>query len=153
MSAPRRPFARALVALLALPGTIGFLIPLLLGRARVGAGFNMFGVPLVSLGSLFLVWCVKEFYAAGKGTLAPWAPPTRLVTTGPYGLSRNPMYVAVSLILLGWAVGFRSAVLTVYAIAVMTAFHLRVVRAEEPELERTYGQEWIEYRSRVRRWL
>ncbi|TLY80921.1 MAG: hypothetical protein E6K41_08890 [Gammaproteobacteria bacterium] len=48
-------------------------------------------------------------------TVAPWAPPRKLVTSGPYRLSRNPMYIGVIDVLLG------------YALAVAIAFHLRVL--------------------------
>jgi protein-S-isoprenylcysteine O-methyltransferase Ste14 len=63
------------------------------------------------------------------------------------------MYVAVMLILVGWAVGFRSRGLTIYAVVVMIVFHLRVVFGEEPWLARRYGEEWVRYRARVPRWL
>jgi protein-S-isoprenylcysteine O-methyltransferase Ste14 len=63
------------------------------------------------------------------------------------------MYVAVMLILVGWAVGFRSRALTIYAIAVMIAFHLRVVFGEEPGLARRYGEGWVRYRLSVPRWV
>jgi protein-S-isoprenylcysteine O-methyltransferase Ste14 len=150
---PPPSLPQALFAFLILPGTVGFLIPWLLYRALGTARLNLFGVILVPLGSVLLLWCVRAFYVSGKGTLAPWAPPTRLVTAGPYGRSRNPMYVAVSIILVGWAAGLSSVILAVYALAVTTAFNFRVVLAEEPELERRYGREWVEYRRRVRRWL
>jgi protein-S-isoprenylcysteine O-methyltransferase Ste14 len=73
--------------------------------------------------------------------------------TGLYRLSRNPMYIAVTLVLWGWALGFRSWPLTIYAIAVMAAFHLRVVFSEEPWLARTHGETWTNYRAHVPRWL
>lgn len=63
------------------------------------------------------------------------------------------MYVSVSLILLGWAASFRVPGLAIYALAVMVAFHLRVVLGEEPWLARTHGTAWIEYTHRVRRWF
>jgi protein-S-isoprenylcysteine O-methyltransferase Ste14 len=63
------------------------------------------------------------------------------------------MYVAVILILSGWAEGFRSRALTIYTVIVAIAFHLRVVFGEEPWLARRYGDQWMRYRARVRRWL
>jgi protein-S-isoprenylcysteine O-methyltransferase Ste14 len=100
-----------------------------------------------------LLWCVGVFYREGRGTLAPWDPPRALVTTGVYGLSRNPMYVAVVLVLCGWALGFRSLPLAAYAIIVMIGFHLRVVFGEEPWLARTHGEAWTRYTARVPRWM
>jgi protein-S-isoprenylcysteine O-methyltransferase Ste14 len=96
---------------------------------------------------------VRDFYVAGGGTLAPWAPPRRLVVVGLYRVSRNPMYVAVVVILCGWALGFRTWASWLYVLAVAIAFHLRVVLGEEPWLARTYGEQWAAYRARVPRWL
>ena len=102
---------------------------------------------------MLLLWCVRDFYVAGKGTLAPWSPPLELVTVGLYRMSRNPMYIAVILVLCGWALGFRSRPLALYALAVTIGFHLRVVFGEEPWLARRYGGRWAEYKARVPRWL
>ena len=94
-----------------------------------------------------------SFYTEGRGTLAPWSPPRHLVVSGLYRYSRNPMYVSVVLILWGWAAGFQSRALALYALAVMVAFHLRVVLGEEPWLARTHGDAWDRYRAAVPRWL
>lgn len=112
-----------------------------------------FGLALVTFGSFGLLWCARDFYVSGKGTLAPWAPPRELVVVGLYRYSRNPMYVAVATVLLGWAVSFGSAVLFVYAFIVVIAFQLRVVLGEEPWLARTHGEAWQQYTQRVRRWF
>ena len=96
---------------------------------------------------------VRDFYVAGKGTLAPWTPPKRLVVVGLYRFSRNPMYIAVSTILLGWVLAFQTRTLLIYAVFVLIAFHLRVVYGEEPWLARKHGRQWLEYRARVPRWL
>jgi protein-S-isoprenylcysteine O-methyltransferase Ste14 len=63
------------------------------------------------------------------------------------------MYVGVLMILLGWAWAFGSRGLLIYALCVAMAVHIRVVLGEEPWLAQTHGEEWIRYRSRVRRWL
>ena len=145
---------RALIAFLALPGVVAYLVPLLLAppSPRDTEWRSVGLLPLVG-GSALLLWCVREFYVAGKGTLAPWSPPRHLVESGPYARSRNPMYVAVTLVLLGWAVLFASWSLAVYALLIVVAFHLRVVFFEEPWLGRTHGDQWVGYRARVRRWL
>src|SRR5207253_960672 len=104
-------------------------------------------------GLIILLWCVKEFYFAGKGTLAPWTPPKVLVTTGLYRFSRNPMYIGVVLILAGWALGYRSRSLAIYGVAIALMFHARVIWGEEPFLARTHGDDWTRYRERVSRWF
>jgi protein-S-isoprenylcysteine O-methyltransferase Ste14 len=147
-------FWQALLAFLLLPGLVAFAIPLgFLAPTTPDVGFDAMALLPLTVGTALLLWCVRDFYTAGKGTLAPWAPPQRLVVTGLYRLSRNPMYIAVTLVLWGWALGFRSWPLTIYAIAVMAAFHLRVVFSEEPWLARTHGETWTNYRARVPRWL
>jgi protein-S-isoprenylcysteine O-methyltransferase Ste14 len=147
-------FARAVFAFLALPGVVAFLVPLLFiapgDRSWLS---NRWGVVPLVVGTTLLLACVREFYVAGRGTLAPWSPPTALVVTGMYRRSRNPMYVGVVVILLGWAIGYRSWPLALYAVAVLVAFHLRVVFNEEPWAARTFGDDWVRYRSRVPRWL
>jgi len=145
---------RALIAFLALPGMVAFAIPAIwlwrAGRLRVDMPW---GLVILAIGTAGLLWCVRAFYVEGKGTLAPWAPPQKLVVTGPYRYSRNPMYVFVLLILLGWSAAFASRGLLGYAALVGLAFHLRVVYGEEPWLARTHGAQWHEYASRVPRWL
>ena len=108
--------------------------------------FNAIALILLIPGVALLLWCVRDFLVIGKGTLAPWDPPRGLVFSGAYRFSRNPMYVGVSLILLGWAMAFRSSGLLLYALIVMLAFHLRVVFGEEPWLARTHQRTWNEYR-------
>ncbi|HET7585872.1 MAG TPA: isoprenylcysteine carboxylmethyltransferase family protein [Gemmatimonadaceae bacterium] len=144
-------FWRALLAFLALPGVVAFLVPWHL-RPR-GAHFSVAALPIVGIGTVLLLWCVRDFYVAGRRTLAPWAPPERLVTLGLYRVSRNPMYVAVLTLLLGFALGYRSITLGIYAAAVALAFHVRVVRYEEPTLARLSGSGWRAYRARVPRWI
>ena len=111
------------------------------------------GLVLLIAGTVALLWCVRDFYVSGKGTLAPWSPPAHLVRIGLYRYTRNPMYVAVTIILLGWAVAFGRSGLFIYAIIVAAAFHLRVVFGEEPWLARTYGAQWQQYADRVPRWF
>ena len=146
---------RALLAFLTLPGVVAIAVPAWFAAdaLRNGGRFHAIGLLPMIVGLALLLWCVRDFYVAGKGTLAPWAPPKHLVTTGLYRYSRNPMYVAVATMLMGWALAFASPRLAIYAVVVAVAFHLRVVFNEEPWLARTHGAAWDEYRARVPRWL
>lgn len=148
-------FWRALLAFLALPGIVAIALPAWFAAAelRSGHAFHIVGLLPLLAGFGLLLWCVREFYVSGKGTLAPWSPPRHLVASGPYRYSRNPMYVAVCLMLIGWASSFASVRLALYAFAVAVAFQLRVVYGEEPWLARTHGGAWEDYRARVPRWL
>src|SRR5215472_7526512 len=102
---------------MALPGVVAFGAPIALGfSSGRPVQHAATGVALACLGTVLLLWCVREFYVAGRGTLAPWAPPRHLVTTGPYRICRNPMYVAVVTILIGWCVLWRSRTLLIYTL-------------------------------------
>jgi protein-S-isoprenylcysteine O-methyltransferase Ste14 len=147
-------FFRALVAFLVLPGVFAFAIPvswlLVTGNTQLR---QPTGLVLLVAGVAGLLWCVRDFYVRGRGTLAPWSPPERLVVVGLYRYSRNPMYVSVLTILAGWAVAFESPPLFAYAAIVAAGFHARVVRHEEPFLARTHGDAWHEYARSVSRWI
>ncbi len=145
---------RALAAFVALPGVVAFLVPLLIEKDRALGPYPHPEAALALLyGLAVLLAAVREFYRAGRGTLAPWSPPARLVTSGPYRLSRNPMYIGVAAILAGWAWLFASLALALYALGVVVAFHLRVILYEEPLAARRFASEWSRYRARVPRWL
>ena len=145
---------RAVIAFLALPGTVAFIAPLWIATSYASRqAFNLVAIPILAVGIFLLFWCIRDFYVAGRGTLAPWSPPKRLVIIGLYRFSRNPMYGAVISILLGWAIGFGSLVLAVYAVGMAAIFHLRVIFHEEPWLANEFGEEWVRYRAAVPRWI
>ena len=149
-----RLLVQSVFAFLVLPGTVAFLVPLgLLAPGGIESFVEPAALVPLGTGAALLLWCVREFYVFGRGTLAPWAPPVNLVTSGPYRFSRNPIYVAVLLVLAGWAWGFGSTRLALYAVAILLAFHLRVLLHEEPFLHRTHGADWLRYRAQVPRWL
>jgi protein-S-isoprenylcysteine O-methyltransferase Ste14 len=145
---------RAIAAFLALPALVAFAIPIWIGTsASRPVRHLMPALALLCLGALLLLWCVREFYVSGRGTLAPWDPPRRLVTTGPYRISRNPMYIGVLTILAGWSTLWGSRTLVIYSVLVAIAVHLRVLLFEEPWAARRFGSEWDAYRARVPRWV
>lgn len=154
MATVGRMFWRALFAFIAMPGMVAFAIPAIwLWQSEALHLRQSWGLVILAAGTVGLLWCVRDFYVRGKGTLAPWSPPQQLVIVGLYRFCRNPMYVCVLLILAGWAASFASAGLLAYGAIVALAFHLRVVHGEEPWLARKHGADWQAYASRVPRWL
>jgi protein-S-isoprenylcysteine O-methyltransferase Ste14 len=77
--------------------------------------------------------------------------PDKLVTTGVFAFSRNPIYVAFGFVLLGQFLVFPNWILLVYLVAALWLFHRQVLREEE-YLKKHYGKEYSEYCSRVRRY-
>lgn len=145
---------RALLSFLLLPGVVAGLIPYLLldGHPRLGP-HPVPGFAIALAGLAILVACVRDFLVAGRGTLAPWDPPRNLVVVGLYRHVRNPMYLGVLSLLLGWAFAFASPVLGAYAACIAAVFHVRVLTYEEPRLGRSFGQPWECYRASVPRWI
>lgn len=145
---------RALLAFLVLPGVVAFIVPPVLALIDPWrTGVFLPGALVMLLGVVLLWWCVRDFYVSGKGTLAPWDPPSKLVVVGLYRHMRNPMYVAVITLIIGWCVLLTSPVLMLYALILAVAFHIRVVTNEEPWLESQFGSEWRQYRAEVGRWI
>ena len=121
--------------------------------ARVGVTGRVAAIALFATGLAILVWCFRDFVVRGRGTPAPYDPPRALVVQGLYRFTRNPMYLGIVIALLGEAIWTWSGALLLYAALVGLAFHLRVVIYEEPKLTELFGDEFGEYRGRVRRWL
>jgi len=150
----RRPsLASALLAFLACPTVVGFGVPLLLLAldARPVRG-HLAGWALLAAGTAALLACVRDFYRVGKGTLAPWAPPSRLVVVGLYRHVRNPMYLAVLTIVGGFALLGGSVRVLAYLVVLAVLFDVRVRWAEEPRLAQSFGPDWASYRAAVARW-
>lgn len=142
------------MAFLVLPGVAAFVLPPLLASLDGWrAGVLWYGVPVMLLGLVVLLWCVRDFYVSGSGTLAPWDPPKNLVVVGLYRHVRNPMYVGVLTLVAGWSILLASPVLALYTVILAIGFHIRVTVSEEPWLQSRFGNEWARYSVNVRRWL
>jgi protein-S-isoprenylcysteine O-methyltransferase Ste14 len=120
---------------------------------RAGAPLATFAVVLVVAGWAVLLICAREFARAGRGTPAPYDPPRSLVTSGLYRFTRNPMYVGVVTAIFGQALWFHSRDAVYYGIAMVLAFHVAILIYEEPRLTRVFGQQYLDYKRTVPRWL
>ena len=145
---------RAVLAFILLPGIIAIGLPLLIGYIDPwDKPFFPPGIIIVFIGIILLIWCIRDFYVYGKGTLAPWNPPKELIVIGLYRFVRNPMYENVLLLVLGWGIFFLFINIILYDIFLFIAFHIRVFRIEEPCLNKKFGKSWEVYKEKVSRWL
>lgn len=146
---------KSLLFTLIVPGTVAGVIPAWLTRHAGRAGFPILEIAAAVLwlcGIALYGWCVGHFFMQGRGTPLPGAAPERLVTTGPYRYSRNPMYVAVLLVIAGWLAWRPSPVLAVYALAVWALFSAFIHLYEEPHLLARFDRDYTDYRRDVGRW-
>jgi protein-S-isoprenylcysteine O-methyltransferase Ste14 len=149
---------RAVFFVFLLPGTVALYVPFRILRATGHwllpelTFATLCAGSVTWLGATVVLRCVWDFFAAGRGTLAPVDPPKELVVRGLYRFTRNPMYNGVLAVILGEAWLFRSPALLAYAACVWVVFHLWVVLYEEPVLETKFGERYRAYRSAVPRW-
>ena len=108
---------------------------------------------LALVGVVGWIRCVHMLARRARGTPSPLDPPRHLVTDGPYGIVRHPMEVAEMFVVWGVAFYLASAGAVLYAVLAMVAFHLGVVRWEEPELRERFGEGYDVYCCNVPRWL
>ena len=149
----------SLLFLILAPGTVAGLVPFWLTGWRVDERFpapsigGVVGVPLIFVGLGSLLDSFARFVVVGLGTPAPIVPPTRLVVSGQYRHVRNPMYLAILVIVLGQSLVLGSGILLEYAALLWLLFHVFVILYEEPTLGSQFGTSYQVYRQNVRRWL
>jgi len=143
----RPPIALVLAAAGALAAT--WLYPLPFLPARIPAGW--LGAAVFALGLALLGWSVATMRRAGT-RFETNQPSTRIVSTGPYRFVRNPIYVGMFLALTALAIGIDS----LWPLIALAPFYLviryGVVAREEAYLERKFGDAYLDYKAKVRRW-
>lgn len=162
--AMKMAFVRHLSSIMLLPFVVVVVIPTLILRARPAwdeawqtgewsPTLRIVGCTLAALGVAWATWCIVLFGVRGRGTLAPWDPPTRLVVVGPYRHMRNPMISGVLLMLIGIGFVFGSVLVLLWAAMFFVINSFYFVFVEEPGLERRFGPEYVRYRAHVPRWI
>jgi protein-S-isoprenylcysteine O-methyltransferase Ste14 len=138
---PPLVFAGAIVAGMFLPD----LRPSLLASAAAGAVLIVLGVALGG-------WAVGWFRRTGQD-LKPWTPSPELIFRGPYRFSRNPIYVAMTLLTLGIGGLLARGWIVVLAPLALLIVHFSAVLPEERYLEEKFGEPYRRYKASVRRYF
>jgi protein-S-isoprenylcysteine O-methyltransferase Ste14 len=149
-------FAKNLLFTICIPGAVAVYLPWIIANGRSIAfspGWSVTGVILLTVGCGMYLWTVWDFATLGQGTPLPMDAPRKLVVRGLYRFVRNPMYLGVLIVILGWAALFREPRLLVYAAGVGVLVHLFVIFYEEPRLRRLFGVDYGLYCQAVGRWF
>jgi protein-S-isoprenylcysteine O-methyltransferase Ste14 len=132
---------------------LGFLLEILLpGASLPGALHWGLGGVLLATGLGLLGWWMSSFRRADT-PLPPYEPTTALVTDGPYRLSRNPGYLAFTLIYCATTLLSDAPWALLPLPLVLTMIQRGVIVREERYLERLFGQEYRDFKARTRRWI
>ncbi|MGH7948784.1 MAG: methyltransferase family protein [Candidatus Binataceae bacterium] len=110
------------------------------------------GIAIVGAGVWLMSIAMKLFSSAGTN-VPTHLPVTALVTEGPYRYTRNPIYVAVTLIYVGLAVLANSLWALVLVVPVLVVMQYGVIAREEEYLERKFGGDYAAYKEKVARWV
>ena len=110
------------------------------------------GLALVALGVGFAIWGRRTMQAAGTN-INPALPATAIVKSGPFRFSRNPLYLALTLIYLGLTLAFNTWWGIVVLVPLLIIMHCGVVLREERYLAQKFGESYRQYRSKVGRYL
>src|ERR1039458_5631214 len=153
---------QGLIFTLLVPGVVPFFVPQWLRTTPAAGGLWPLGWILFALGAVIYFRCLAGFLLSG-GTPAIFftrparaligEEPPRVVESGLYRYSRNPMYLGVLIAITGQAIVFRSSRIAIYLVVAALFFHCVVVFLEEPHLARVRGPAYNDYRRRVPRWL
>ena len=112
----------------------------------------MAGLALVLLGIAVTVWAALTFRKAHT-TIIPWEEVSAIVTTGPFRLSRNPIYLADAIAYLGATLLIHSWWPFVLLPGILWVIRRQVIDREEAYLTERFGEAYGAYRLQVRRWL
>jgi len=143
------------------PFSVLYIIPRFLMNIsdnKFKAGFGIPGVETAGLiiiwcGAAIAIWCTTLMLLFGKGTPLVTSAPQRIMSHNIYAYVRHPMMWSLLIIVFGEALMYGQIILFVWFIAMSRILHLIVIHYEEPQLERRFGESWLEYCRDVPRWF
>jgi protein-S-isoprenylcysteine O-methyltransferase Ste14 len=128
---------------------LGNFLPLLPSLTRT---LRMFGLPLVLIGFVIGLMGFLEIRKANT-TLDPHGTVTTVVTSGIYRFTRNPMYLAFCMMVIGFPLAYRSLWGIILVPFFVLTMNRLVIEKEEAYLEKKFGEPYTSFKRRVRRWL
>lgn len=137
------------VILLILSIVSNFVIPIM---TIIYAPYTYFGIVIIGVG-IAMDLRSSSLFVKRKTTVSPYGWPTSLVTSGPFRISRNPMYLGMAAILLGIAVFLGTLVIFAFPVIFVIIIQTQLIPEEERKLEKIFGEQYKDYKKKVRRWI
>lgn len=132
--------------------TLQLVVPVSLPRGQLTLVFSSIGIALLILGTILVTRARRELRRYGQPT-DPGQPTHKIVTTGVFSISRNPLYLGGIAILLGLALVLNLPWLIVLLLPSMVACHYILIVPEERYLAEKFGEEYRSYVETVYRWI
>lgn len=130
---------------------IGFAVHWIRPVSARPAGWWWLGAVFAALGGTLILWALVLFRRHDT-EVRPWLPTRVIVSSGPYAWSRNPIYLGFSLIQLGVGLWTDRLAVVLMVLPAVAAMNLLVIGREETYLEGKFGDAYLAYMRRVRRW-
>lgn len=118
-----------------------------------GAHFHQLAGLLIVAAGVGLSSYAAAIFAARDTTRDPYGQPAALVTIAPFTFTRNPMYLGLTIVLLGFAIFFFSPAMLLAPLVFFLVIDRVIIPREEQALERSFAGPYQDYQTRVRRWL
>ncbi len=135
-------------ALLLVTLVLHFMLP----EERSVGWYEVIGVLVVAAGAGVSCYAAAIFQAR-ETTKKPWGEPTAFVALAPFTWTRNPMYLGMTTVLFGLAIFFSSIAMLIAPAVFFAVIDRMVIPREEETMERLFGQDYLAYKDRVRRWI
>jgi protein-S-isoprenylcysteine O-methyltransferase Ste14 len=129
-----------------------FALSRLPGSAVLAGPWIYSGAIVLLCGVAIAVTASRQFAVVGTN-IVPLTRSTSLVTNGAFALTRNPMYLGMVLALIGTALLLNRPLPWLVPVGFATLLYLRFIRHEEALMAQTFGDAYLQYKQRVRRWI
>ena len=131
---------------------VTLLLHFMLPEERVVGWYQVIGLLVVAVGVGVCVYAAAIFQAR-ETTKNPYGEPAAFVVLSPYTWTRNPMYLGLATVLFGVAIFFTSIAMLLAPAVFFAVIDRLVIPREEETMERLFGQDYVAYKDRVRRWI
>ncbi len=114
--------------------------------------YNYIGALLIIFG-IFLNLKADDIFKKSRTTVKPHLMPNSFEVSGPFRISRHPMYLGMFLILFGAALIMSSLIAFILSFVFIALMEILFIPKEEENMEKNFGKKYLEYKKRVRRWI